>query len=271
MWALPSRRPAPRGRAGQRTEPAKNPAPPSPRAVTSVQCSVQLQVSAEPRLGLTQTGPLSITEARDDQGNSLLEGGQAASVVTRNAGYMGMTCSSVVHVRAPLNRPENPGRTIKILRGVIPLRITARQPDPLVIPLASAAGKSFDKGDLHVVVNEIRSDPNNRQRQIELTVRDSRSEAIPAGDEALGSEFRHSHGYATAESRGPRCSRPGPPLVPDECRHGVFPDDLDHGRPRHRRAERASLLPPHLDDGERALHLHRCADAVIWANCAGSC
>ena len=179
----------PRARVGQRQEPGKKAPQPLPRAVTSVQCSVQLQVSAEPRLGLTQTAPMQITEARDDQGNTLLAAGQATSVLTRNAGYLGGTCSSVVHVRAPLNRPENPGRTIKILRGLIPLRITARQPDPLVIPLANAAGKSFDKGDLHVTVHEVRSDPNNRQRQIELTVRESRAEAIPAGDEAMAPNF----------------------------------------------------------------------------------
>ena len=94
-----------------------------------------------------------------------------------------------MHVRAPLIRPENPGRTIKVLRGVVPLKITARQPDPLVIPLASAAGKSFDKGDLHVVVHEVRSDANNRQRQIELTVRESRAEATPSGDEVMTPNF----------------------------------------------------------------------------------
>ena len=199
--------PPARGRVGQRAEPGKNTPPPLPRAVTSVQCSVQLQVSAEPRLGLTQTGPLQITEARDDQGNSLLGAGQGASVLTRNAGYLGMTCSSVVHVRAPLNRPENPGRTIKILRGVIPLQITARQTDPLVIPLASAAGKSFDKGDLHVVVHEVRFDPNNRQRQIELTVRESRAEPLPAGDEAFAPNFGarldpHQQNLEVVDARG---------------------------------------------------------------------
>lgn len=180
--------PPARGRMAPRPEPGKS-TPPPPRAVTSVQCLVQLQVSAEPRLGLTQTGPLQITEARDDEGNSLLEVGQAASVLNRNARYLGGTCSSVLHVRAPLNRPENPGRTIKVLGGVIPLSITARQPDPLVIPLATAAGKSFDSGDLHVVVHEVRSDPNNRQRQIELTVRDSRAEALPTSNEGIAPTF----------------------------------------------------------------------------------
>jgi hypothetical protein len=177
--------PPARGRFGSRPAPLKDQAPPQPRAVTSVQCSVQLQVSAEPRLSLSQTGVPQLLEARDDRGNSLLTPSAASPVIFRSAGYLGGTCSSVLHLRAPLNRPEDPGRTIKILRGVIPLRITARQPDPLVVPLADAAGKSFDKGDIHLSVHEIRSDPRTRQRQIELTVRENRAEGPSGGDDPL--------------------------------------------------------------------------------------
>jgi len=73
------------------------------------------------------------------------------------------------------------------------LRITARQPDPLVVPLATAAGKAFGSSDLHVLVHEVRADPNTHQRQIELTVRVTRSGGLPAADEEsvsdLGSRF----------------------------------------------------------------------------------
>jgi hypothetical protein len=128
-------------------------------------------------------------EARDDRGNSLLAQTAASPLIFRSAGYLGGTCSSVVHVRAPLNRPEDPGRTIKILRGVIPLRITSRQADPLVVPLAEAAGKTFDKGDIHLSVHDIRSDPRNRQRQIELTVREHRTLGLSGGDDPLAHEL----------------------------------------------------------------------------------
>jgi hypothetical protein len=177
--------------AGERERPGAKPdlAPPQPRAVTSVQCSVQLQVTAEPRLVVTQTGSLQILEARDDQGNSLRADSPGTSLLTRSAGYLGGARSSVVQVRAPLNRPDNPGRTIKVLRGVVPLRITARQPDPLIVPLAAAAGKSFASGDLHVLVHELRADPNTHQRQIELTVRVARSESLPASDDASVSDL----------------------------------------------------------------------------------
>ena len=128
-------------------------------------------------------------------------------MLSRNSGYIGGTCNSVVHVRAPLHRPDNPGRTIKTLRGAIPLKINARQPDPLVVPLAGATGKAFDKGDLHLVVHEIHSDPNNRQRQIELSVRQTRTVGLPSPDDAQGQDFdtrpdRHQQNIEVRDARG---------------------------------------------------------------------
>ena len=157
------------------------PAPPRPRPVTSDQCSVQLFVTAEPRLSISQTGPLQILEARDDLGNSLRMEIPGPSLLARNADYLGGSCSSVVHVAAPLNRPEKPGRMIKILRGSVPLRITARQPDPVVVPLATAAGKAFDTSDLHVLIHEV---PRRPQQQSEAD-RADRSRDSPGGPSRL--------------------------------------------------------------------------------------
>jgi hypothetical protein len=161
---------SPRDRAGLSRGGPVDPAPQLPRAVTSVQFTLQMQVVAEPRLGLSQTGPLQILEAVDDRGNSLVAAGQGAAGAARANGYLGGTCTPVLHLRAPLQRPENAGSTIRSLRGKVPLGITARRPDPLVVPLSGAAGKTFDKGDVRVTVHEVRSDLNNRRRQVELTV-----------------------------------------------------------------------------------------------------
>jgi hypothetical protein len=203
--ALPQARGNP-GRAGLPV--AKHElSPPKPRPVYSVQCSVQLQVTAEPRLAVSQTGALQILEARDDLGNSLRVDGPGTPVLTRNADYLGGSCTSVVHVGAPLNRPENPGQTIKILRGSVPLRITARQPDPLLVPLATAAGKAFESSDLRVLIHEVRVDPNTHQRQIELTVRETRSGGLPTSAEEsvldLGSRFDpHQQNIEIIDARG---------------------------------------------------------------------
>jgi hypothetical protein len=156
---------------------------PKPRPISRVQCLVQLEVTAEPRLIIGQSGALQILEARDDRGNSLRIDGAEPSVLNSSADYSVSTCSSVVHVGVPLNHPHNPGRTIRILRGSVPLRITARQADPLVVPLPAAAGRVFESSGLQLLVHEVRDDPNNRQRQIELTIRARRTGRIPASAE----------------------------------------------------------------------------------------
>jgi hypothetical protein len=176
-------------RPGGRPAPVRDLVIPQPRAVTTFQCSLQLQVVAEPRLGLRQAGALQIQEARDDRGVSLVPENQEVPIMGTSAGYLAATCSSVLHLRAPLNRPEAPGKKIEILRGTIPLRITSRQPDPLVIPLASAVGKSFEKGDLHLAIHEVRSDANHRQRQIELSIHEDRSDGLPGTDDTMPQAF----------------------------------------------------------------------------------
>jgi len=185
---------APRGRSTppRQNGPRQVSPPPQPKPVSTVQCTVQLKVAAEPRLAVTQTGPLRILEAKDDRGSSLCietpGDFMPSDVRMSSSASVGGTCGSVVHVRAPLNRPENPGQTIKVLRGEVPLKVSARQPEPLVVPLLSASGKSFDQGDLHVTVHDVRSDPNNRQRQIELSVRQSQPENETSTDDVAGAE-----------------------------------------------------------------------------------
>jgi len=75
------------------------------------------------------------------------------------------------------------------------------------VPLATAAGKAFDSSDLHVLVHEVRADPNTHQRQIELTVRVTRSGGLPASDEEsvsdLGSRLDpHQQNIEIIDTRG---------------------------------------------------------------------
>ena len=154
-----------------------------PRPVTSVECSAQFQLMAEPRLGVTQCGPPRLLEARDDRDNSLLAENPRSMMLNRNSRFLTGTCTSVIHLRVPLSRPENPGRSIKTLRGEVPLRVTARRPDPLIVPLAGAMGKTFVQGDVRLTILDVRLVANNRGRQIDLAVREGRSEGAPATED----------------------------------------------------------------------------------------
>jgi len=162
-------KPAGNGRPTRRGP--REPARPSP--VLSVQFTAQFQVACEPRLSLQRTGAPHIAEAVDERGNSLIAPANENSPANRLSGYFGIANGPVMQVQANLNRPVDAGATIKKLRGVIPVSVSSRQPDPLVVPLQNAAGKTFGSDDLQITVHSIRPLPNNRQTAIELSVKSS--------------------------------------------------------------------------------------------------
>ena len=91
----------------------------------------------------------------------------------------------MIHLHVPLSRPENPGRSIKTLRGEVPLRVTARRPDPLIVPLAAGpAGKTFVQGDVQLTIHDVRIGASSRGRQIDLSVREGGTAAVPATDDS---------------------------------------------------------------------------------------
>jgi hypothetical protein len=117
----------------------------------------RLQVFAEPRLALRQTGPLRLTTALDDLGQSLVPPASpnAAAGPMMHFGFGSAEVGSL-QFQVPLKRPEAPGRTIRQLRGTVPVSVATRRPDPLVVALDGAAGKTFRNEDATVVVHELR-------------------------------------------------------------------------------------------------------------------
>ena len=89
---------------------------------------------------------------------------------------------------AQLQRPADPGGTIKTLSGTIPVTVSSRRPGPLVVPLLKSAGKTFENSDTQVTVHDVRSLPELRQTLVELSIRANGPEAASSGD---------SEGYST--------------------------------------------------------------------------
>ncbi len=79
---------------------------------------------------------------------------------------------TTANLNIPLHRPEAPGKLIKTLRGTVEVSVSALRPNPLVIPLEGAAGKTFQNDERRVVVHSIDTDPMRRQVVIELTIDD---------------------------------------------------------------------------------------------------
>jgi hypothetical protein len=141
-----------------------------------IQFQVHVRLAPEPRMAIAQSGPLKILEAVDDLGNSLLssarddqqpDGAMGTAVTPPVMFYSGGTA---VIASAALHRPERPGKVIKRLRGSADVLVTAARPNPLVIPLEGAVGKTFENDDQRVVVEKIDTDEARRQTLIELLV-----------------------------------------------------------------------------------------------------
>jgi len=144
---------------------------PRPGHMVNEQFYAQIQVAAEPRLSISQSGQLKLTEAIDNRGQSLLIPTSGGPLVQRYAGYFGVTAGSSLHLQAPLRRPDQPGRSIHRLRGTLPVIVATRKGDPLVVPLSGSAGKTFHNDEVSLGVLDVRLNPNTSQTSIELSVR----------------------------------------------------------------------------------------------------
>ena len=143
--------------------------PPKLNPQTNELFTANLLVAAEPRLSLSQAGTLQVLEAVDNLNNTLIASGNRGQVLNRFTSTLGM--GWVVQLQAPLHRPATAGETIKRLRGVIPLSVSSRHPDPLVVPLDQGTGKRFENPAVELTIHDIRTMPNTPQTLIELSVK----------------------------------------------------------------------------------------------------
>ena len=128
-------------------------------------------MAAEPRLSVSQNGPLKVIEAVDDRGQSLKIATNGHQMTQRFSGYFGLATGSVIQMQAQLVRPSVAGRSIRKFRGEVPLTVSTRKPSPLVIPLNGASGKTFQNDEVSLTIQELKVNPNTHQTSIELSLR----------------------------------------------------------------------------------------------------
>jgi len=155
--------------------------PAIPRSVAIRQFYLQFLLAAEPRLSITQNGSPRVIEAVDDRGKSLLIPAEQVTAL-HSSGYFGMNPSPLVRFRVDLAYPETAGRRIGRLRGVMPVIAATRKPDPLLVPVPQAIGKTFRSDDVELTVRDIRAATDDQGTTIELTLRSL------GGAGAVGSE-----------------------------------------------------------------------------------
>jgi len=125
----------------------------------------ELGVAAEPGLVCRRDGPLKGLEAVGEGGRSLLA--QAKEDVRQTVqAFASIDGGITPTVRVPLKRVEGGGgRSVKTLRGVIPLEVGALKPEPaVVIRLGDAGGKVFRGGGAVFTVETDRTEPDGRRK-----------------------------------------------------------------------------------------------------------
>jgi hypothetical protein len=161
--------------SGKRADSAVRPAP-----QITAQFSADLLLAAEPRLALSQRGPVKVLEAFDDRGNSLVgrsDDGQGGGRF--QAGYFG-TSGPTLRLPVSLERPLVAGETIKKLRGIVQATVSSRRADPLIVPLTDSIGKTFENPELRVIVQDVKVATNpSSSTVIELLVRVRNPDAGP--------------------------------------------------------------------------------------------
>jgi hypothetical protein len=130
----------------------------------------RLRVTVEPKTLFRLDGVPGVTEAIDDLDQSL-EAAPEESTGSKRGGLPARGAFSTVDLRLPLSLPDQPGKTIKRLRGVVPVVVNARSREPLaVLPLAESKGRSVTAGDFKLTVLDFKPG-DDRSATVSLALR----------------------------------------------------------------------------------------------------
>ncbi len=168
----------------------RNPAPvriinPPPAGASNGYFNAQFVIMAEPRLLIGQGAPIHWLEALDDQGRSLIPPATTnTATLTHRVTNMsqGVGPIPLLQVQGPLNDVNPRAERIATLKGTIPIEVATRRPDPLVVPLVDAPGKSFRSDAVTLTIHELKPDPNGQGTLIDLTILPTPSTTRPSPD-----------------------------------------------------------------------------------------
>lgn len=145
-----------------------------------------------------------IDEAIDEKGQALFDPDNRGAFAQRSAAYSGMASGSTIQLQAALKRPEQPGRIIKRIRGAIPVTVSTRKPDPVVVKLKDPEARTGRNDDYELTVHDVKVHENTRQTMIELSVRplSADSEGLSGGPTARGPSVNQQQRIEVADSTG---------------------------------------------------------------------
>lgn len=140
--------------------------------------TIRMAVIPEPGLLVRPVGPVTIAEAIDDRGRKLTAGLQIAT----NYAYQPPTLNGLAGfgtvATLMLNDLDLASRSLRRLRGSIPVVMVARTPSPLVFPIdKKAAGQSGQIDGASVRVVEVATGGDNEVSAVVIDVTSDRAQA----------------------------------------------------------------------------------------------
>lgn len=135
-----------------------------------------LSVAVEPKLPLLRVGPVRLTAAYDDQKQSMLPDTSAADragISGPRFYYGGGYRTFCQQAQVSLAAPSKSARTVKLLRGTLPVTLLTKQEPALVTDrLLEAKGKKLEAKDATFEIEEVTQTPA-KQHQIKLAIHDN--------------------------------------------------------------------------------------------------
>jgi hypothetical protein len=131
-----------------------------------------IQLFAEPGRIIDRNGPPRLLEAVDDRGQDLRtdSGWEPASRSSYGRRFdQGQLV--ILSYPIPLKLPDDPGRKVRRLRGVLPITVRARTDDRLIVPLEDAEGRTFSDRGLGVSLAVAKIGRQEQNTSIQLTLR----------------------------------------------------------------------------------------------------
>lgn len=136
--------------------------------------AVRMAIVPEPGLVVRQIGPPTVAEAVDDRGRSLLP----ADPDPPTAHYQPPSLNGPAgfEISSSLSLPDMAVRSIRRLRGSVPVVMVARASDPIAIPLEGSAGKSAGTDEVTIRILAVPRAQGGGIASVEIEVINNRPE-----------------------------------------------------------------------------------------------
>jgi hypothetical protein len=146
----------------------KTPYQPGDQSYESLQLS--LQICVEPRVPILKVGMVRLSAAEDDNGTSMLANQSNYYDMWNRYYYGGNNRTFIQNATANMAWPSKHSRTVKIIKGVVPVTLLSEQRNVVVTDaIMNSKEKKLKVGNVTFTIESITATNNNKQHEFRIT------------------------------------------------------------------------------------------------------